>query len=80
MKMGGRAWPELEPMVTIPRVFFGFHHWGSSPDAVAGLGTAIVTSALGILWGRSVIATGGIGWAVCAHALVDIAFFSAYFV
>lgn len=61
-------------------VFFAFHHWGASPNLIAGLPTAIILCGLGIYWGHSVRATGGLGWAICAHALVDMTYFSAHFV
>ena len=66
--------------IAMQGVFFGVHHWGASPDLIAELPTAIATCALGILWGYSVLATRGIAWAIITHALVDLAFFSAFFV
>ena len=35
---------------------------------------------LGVLWGRSVLETRGLGWAVCTHATLDLAFFLVQFV
>ena len=69
-------WPGL----VFQGLFFGFLHWGSSPELIAGLPMALAATALGILWGYSVICTRGIAWAVLCHAMADFAFFSAYFV
>lgn len=64
--------------VVLQAAFFGIHHWGSSP--VPGFLTAVITFALGLVWGLSVLQTRGLGWAVCCHTLVDMTFFSAHFV
>lgn len=59
-------------------IFFGIHHWGSSP--VPSFPIAVVIVFLGVIWGKSAYETRGLGWAVIAHMLVDFAFFSAHFV
>jgi len=66
--------------ILLQATFFGFHHWGASPDPIAELPTAIATCGLGLLWGYSVVATRGLAWAVVSHMFADIVLFSAYFV
>ena len=68
------------PGIWAQGVFFGMHHLGASPGPVATVVSTAATVLLGVLWGKSVVVTRGIGWAVAAHALVDLAFFSAHFV
>ena len=68
------------PGIWAQGIFFGIHHLGSSPGPVATLVSTGATVMLGVLWGRRVVETRGIGWAIAAHALVDLAFFSAHFV
>ena len=60
--------------------FFGIHHWGAGPAAAGGIPIVVVTACLGVLWGRSVLETKGLGWAVCAHASLVLAFFLVQFV
>jgi len=59
-------------------IFFGIHHWGSSP--VPSFPMTVVIVFLGVIWGKSAYETRGLGWAVVAHMLVDFSFFSAHFV
>lgn len=59
-------------------IFFGIHHWGSSP--VPSFPIAVIIVFLGVIWGKSAYETRGLGWAVIAHMLVDFTFFSARFV
>jgi membrane protease YdiL (CAAX protease family) len=63
-------------------LFFGIHHWGTSPggNIVMGLPIAMITAFWGIVWGKSVFETKGLGWAICCHMFVDAAFFSAQYV
>lgn len=61
-------------------LFFGLHHWGSSPDPVSGLPMAIVLTVVGYIWGRSVLQTGGLGWAILTHMSLDCALMWAHFV
>jgi hypothetical protein len=41
---------------------------------------AVLTALLGGVWGRSVLETRGLGWAICPHASLDLAFFLGQFV
>ncbi len=66
--------------VWLQAAFFGIHHWGASPGAAAGFPAMIFTVLLGALWGRSVLKTRGLGWAVVTHASIDLAFFLVQFV
>lgn len=61
-------------------VLFGLHHWGASFAPLASLGGSALIGAGSALFGKSVIETKGLGWAVTAHALVNVALFSAYYV
>lgn len=70
----------LRPALALQAAYFGLHHWGSSPHYVATLPAAALTALLGWWWGRSVIGTRGLAWAVFAHMLLDLAFFTAQFV
>lgn len=59
--------------IWLQALFFAIHHWGASPGLLAGLPVALLVTLLGLLLGRSALATGGIGWAVALHAcLVEI--------
>lgn len=66
--------------IAVGAVFFGMHHFGSSPSPLAALPTLLITAWLGLVWGKSVHETRGLGWAVLTHASIDLAFFSAFFV
>lgn len=61
-------------------MLFGLHHWGASFAAVGSLPVSLLIGAGSALFGRSVVETGSLAWAVCAHALVDLALFSRYYV
>ena len=66
--------------VWMQAAFFGLHHLGASPGAAAGLPALVFTVLAGLLWGRSVIETKGLGWAILSHASIDLAFFLVQFV
>lgn len=68
------------PALWLQGVFFGLHHWGSSPDPVSGLPMAVVLTFVAYLWGRSVLQTRGLAWAVLTHMSLDCALFWAHFV
>ena len=40
----------------------------------------VLTVFAGLLWGRSVLETKGLSWAVVSHAAIDLAFFLVQFV
>lgn len=63
--------------VWIQAIFFGLHHYGASPVPMTNLLTAVAATLLGYIWGRSVVGTRGLGWAILTHALADLTFFSA---
>lgn len=68
------------PGVGLQAIFFAIHHWGASPSVIAGAPMAVILVFVAIWMGRSVLATGGLGWAVALHAILDFVFFSAHFV
>ncbi|MDH3338320.1 MAG: CPBP family intramembrane metalloprotease [Gammaproteobacteria bacterium] len=82
----GLVLPSLIPLtgttsaLWLQGVFFGLHHWGSSPNPVSGLSMAVVLTFVAYLWGRSVLQTRGLAWAVLTHMSLDCALFWAHFV
>ena len=64
------------PALWLQGVFFGLHHWGSSPDPVSGDGTI----RLALPEGSSVQQTQGLAWAILTHMSLDCALFWAHFV
>ena len=61
-------------------VLFGLLHFGSSPAPLGAVAVFLGTTFLGVYFGKSVVETGGIGWAVGAHLLADFTFFSAQYI
>lgn len=66
--------------VSLQAIFFAIHHWGASPSLIAGAPMALILVSVAIWMGRSVLATGGLAWAISFHAILDFVFFSAHFV
>lgn len=66
--------------IWIQAALFGLLHFGSSPAPLGALTALIAAGFIGLYFGKSVAETGGLGWAVLAHALADFTFFSAQFV
>jgi membrane protease YdiL (CAAX protease family) len=64
----------------ITGLLFGLVHWSVGGTLIEALPTAILIGIGSVVWGKSVLDTGGLGWAVTAHALIDIPTFSAFFV
>jgi len=62
--------------VWLQAIFFGLHHFGSSPVPMQALTTMLVSTLVGYLLGRSVVGTRGLGWAVLIHMMADLTFFS----
>jgi membrane protease YdiL (CAAX protease family) len=60
--------------------FFGLHHWGLSPSMLGSLPGALLIGLGSVVFGKSVVETGGLGWAIAAHAVFDIGVFAAFFV
>lgn len=59
---------------------FGLVHWGASVGILAALPTSLLIGLGSVAWGKSVLETRGLGWVILAHAFVDVAVMSAYFV
>ncbi|MGQ0643135.1 MAG: CPBP family intramembrane glutamic endopeptidase, partial [Gemmatimonadaceae bacterium] len=59
---------------------FGLVHWGTSVGALAALPVSLGIGLGSVMWGKSVLETGGLGWVIVAHALIDVAVMSSYFV
>ncbi len=66
--------------IALQGVLFGFLHWGSSPDLISGLPMAVFLAFIGVMAGKSVHETKGMGWAIIAHTLADFAIFSTAFI
>lgn len=66
--------------VLLQAIFFAIHHWGASPSLIAGAPMALLLVLAAVWMGRSVLATHGLGWAVCFHVMLDFVFFAAHFV
>ncbi len=64
----------------IGAMMFGLLHWGMSVGVVAALPTSLLIGVGSVFWGKSVLETRGLSWAMVAHAMVDFAIMSAYFV
>ena len=64
----------------IQGVMFGLLHWGMSVGVVAALPTSLLIGVGAVFWGKAVIETRGLSWVIIAHAMVDVAIMSAYFV
>jgi len=66
----------IRAAVWLQAIFFGLHHFGSSPVPMQALTTMLVSTLVGYLLGRSVVGTRGLGWAVLIHMMADLTFFS----
>lgn len=64
----------------IQGMMFGMLHWGLSVGVVAALPTSLMIGVGSVFWGKAVLETRGLSWVVVAHAMVDVAIMSAYFV
>jgi membrane protease YdiL (CAAX protease family) len=64
----------------IQALMFGMLHWGMSVGVVAALPTSILIGIGSVYWGKAVLETRGLSWVIAAHAMVDVAIMSAYFV
>jgi membrane protease YdiL (CAAX protease family) len=64
----------------ITGMLFGLIHWSVGGAVIGALPAAILIGIGSVVWGKSLLDTGGLGWAVTAHALIDVATFSAFFV
>ncbi|MFO7565404.1 MAG: CPBP family intramembrane glutamic endopeptidase [Enhygromyxa sp.] len=59
---------------------FGLHHYQASFETLASLPTALLLGAGSVLFAKSVVETRGLAWSVCAHAMINMGLFSAYYV
>lgn len=64
----------------IQGLMFGMLHWGMSVGVVAALPTSLIIGVGSVFWGKAVLETRGLSWVILAHAMVDVAIMSAYFV
>ncbi|MBL0926172.1 MAG: CPBP family intramembrane metalloprotease [Phycisphaerales bacterium] len=64
----------------IQGLMFGMLHWGMSVGVVAALPTSLLIGIGSVYWGKAVLDTKGLSWVIVAHAMVDVAIMSAYFV
>lgn len=61
-------------------LLFGLHHYNASFESLASLPAAVMLGVGSVLFAKSVIETRGLAWAVCAHAMINVGLFSAYYV
>ena len=59
---------------------FGLMHWGLSVGVLAALPTSLLIGLGSVAWGKYALDTRGLSWVIVAHALIDVAVMSAYFV
>jgi membrane protease YdiL (CAAX protease family) len=59
---------------------FGLVHWGTSVGVLAALPVSLGIGLGSVMWGKATLETGGLGWVCIAHAMIDVAVMSAYFV
>ncbi len=60
-------------------IWFGLHHFGVSVQLLTSLPGALLIGIGSVVFGKSVLETRGLGWAIAAHTLLDIAIFSAFY-
>lgn len=61
-------------------LMFGLMHWGLSVGILAALPVSLLIGLGSVVWGKAALDTGGLGWVVIAHAMVDVGLMSAFFV
>jgi membrane protease YdiL (CAAX protease family) len=61
-------------------LLFGLMHWGLSLGVIAALPVSLLIGFGSVVWGKVAVDTGGLGWVVIAHAMVDVCVMSAFFV
>ncbi len=59
---------------------FGLMHWGTSVGVLAALPVSLAIGLGSVTWGKAALETGGLGWVIFAHALIDVAVMAAFFV
>lgn len=60
-------------------LWFGLHHLGLSVSLLSSLPGVVLLGIGSVYFGKSVLETRGMGWAITAHMLFDIAIFSAFY-
>jgi uncharacterized protein len=61
-------------------LLFGLMHWGMSVGVLAALPVSLLIGLGSVVWGKIAVDTGGLGWVVLAHMMVDLCVMSAFFV
>lgn len=61
-------------------LLFGLMHWNNSVGLLAALPVSLLLGLGSVVWGKAAYETRGLTWVIVAHALVDIAVMSAFFV
>lgn len=61
-------------------LMFGLMHWGLSVGILSALPVSLLIGLGSVVWGKAALDTRGIGWVVVAHAMVDVALMTAFFV
>jgi membrane protease YdiL (CAAX protease family) len=59
-------------------LFFGLHHLGLSVSVLATLPGALLVGVGSVVFGKSVVETRGLAWAIAAHMVFDIGIFCAF--
>lgn len=60
-------------------LLFGVMHWGLSVGVLSALPVSLLIGFGSVLWGKAALDTRGLGWVVIAHAMIDVAIMSAFF-
>jgi membrane protease YdiL (CAAX protease family) len=61
-------------------LLFGLMHWGMSVGVLAALPVSLLIGFGSVVWGKFAVDTGGLGWVILAHAMVDVCLMAAFFV
>jgi membrane protease YdiL (CAAX protease family) len=61
-------------------LLFGLMHWGLTVGVLAALPVSLALGFGSVIWGKVTYETRGLGWAIVAHFLVDVAIMAAFFV
>ena len=81
----GFALPAAVRAAGVPRglwlvgAWFGPHHLGLSVALMSSLPGVVLLSIGSVYFGKSVLETRGLGWAIAAHMLFDIGIFAAFY-
>lgn len=81
----GFALPAAVRAAGVPRglwlvgAWFGLHHLGLSVVLMSSLPGVVLLGIGSVYFGKSVLETRGLGWAIAAHMLFDIGIFAAFY-